>query len=170
MVGPKSLEKLKCSHFSPRVSGRNRNLALKYRQKTEIANTSFTWMFSFLLPVTTVRLHKEGPSFHIWVTCLYVTATTIPQAENVLSSRCILAWPGKQPVLLLFRKAVPYLQRLQIRCWSVCSSSEHFKEQPKGRLELFSMRLCCLLGGFSYQVDLSTTVPSFLPLVSMPEA
>lgn len=126
VVGPKSLEKLKCNHFSPRVSGRNRNMALKQRQKIEIASISFTWTLSFLVPVTTVRLHKEGPSSQIWVTCLHVTAITIPQAENTLSSKCILAWPGKQPVLL-FRKAVPYLQRLQIRCLSVCSSSVQFK-------------------------------------------
>lgn len=77
--------------------------------------------------VTTVRLHKEGSSFQMWVTCLHVTAITIPQTENILSSKCILALPGKQPVLLLFREAIPYLQRLQIRWWSVCSSSVHFK-------------------------------------------
>lgn len=40
----------------------------------------------------------------------------------------------------------------------------------RGRLELPWTRLCCLLGCFSYQVDLSTIVTSFLPPVFMPEA
>lgn len=131
VVGPKSLEKLKCSHISPRVSGRNRNMALKDRQKFENRGCQFIFHLDVLPSGTryciSVRLHKEGFSFQMWVTCLCVTAITIPQAGNTLPSKCILAWPGKKPVLLLFKKAIPYLQRLQIRCLSVWSSSAHFK-------------------------------------------
>lgn len=99
VVGPKSLEKLKCSHISTSISGRRRNTALKYRQKFENRGCQYVFHLDVLLSCTSysipVRLHKEGFSFQTWVTCLYVTAITIPQAENILSSKCILAWPGK---------------------------------------------------------------------------
>lgn len=57
--------------------------------------------------VTTVRLHKEGSSFQIWVTCLHVTAITIPKAENILSSKCILALPGKKTSSVAVQKGCP---------------------------------------------------------------
>lgn len=86
-------------------------MALKYRQKLENRNCQYVFHLDVLLSDTSycisVRLHKEGFSFQIWVTCLHVTAITIPQAENILSSKCAWAWPGKKNSPVAVQKGRP---------------------------------------------------------------
>ena len=69
---------------------------------------SFTWMFFFLVAsyCIFVRLHKEGFSFQMWVICLQATAITNPQAENMFSSKYILAWPQKKTSSVAVQKGL----------------------------------------------------------------
>lgn len=102
VLQPKSLEKL--CHSKPVTSHQEYQTEVRSwlwnasrSSKIEVANLSFTWISFFLVASYCIilRLHKEGFSFQIWVTCLQATAITNPQTENMLSSKYILAWPRK---------------------------------------------------------------------------